>query len=54
MQEGFPSSFFVVDTDLTREDGIIRCQHLTPEQLLQLGWRVARAIKIVTEFGPFA
>jgi hypothetical protein len=44
---------FVVDRDLTREDGIIQCTHLTAGEVLQLGWRVARAIKILTEFGPF-
>lgn len=52
--QGFPTSVFVVDEDLTRSDGVIRCTHKTNEELVQLGWRVARAIKIVLEFSPFA
>jgi hypothetical protein len=52
--EGFPTSVFVVDEDLTRHDGVIRCTHKSAEELVQLGWRIARAVRIVLEFGPFA
>jgi hypothetical protein len=51
--EGFPGLPFLVNEDLTREDGVIQCTHLTAQEVLQFGWRVARAIKLITEFGPF-
>jgi hypothetical protein len=48
VSEGFPALPFVVDQDLTREDGIIRCRQIGTVELLQLGWRVVRAITILS------
>jgi hypothetical protein len=53
ISQGFPALPFVVDEDLTREDGVIVCRHLGAEEVIQLGWRVARAIRIITTFGGF-
>lgn len=47
--QGFPAIPFVVDTDLSREDGLISCKQIDNVQLLQLGWRAVRALKIVLE-----
>lgn len=41
-----------MNEDLTRADGVIQCTHLSTEQLLQEGWRIARALKIVLDFVP--
>lgn len=46
--EGFPALPWLVDSDLSRPDGAIHCRQLTVEELVQLGWRVGRAIKILT------
>jgi len=48
--EGFPALPFFVNQDLTRSDGIIQCTKLTPQETLQFGWRVARAISILVRF----
>jgi hypothetical protein len=48
--EGFPSTPFFVDRDLSRSDGIIQCRRMTTAEAIQFGWRVARAIKILIEF----
>jgi hypothetical protein len=45
--QGFPTSVFLVDKDLTREDGVISCREITTAEMIQLGWRVARAIRIL-------
>jgi len=47
--QGFPAVPFVVDTDLTRPDGIIVCTPISDADLVRLGWRVARAIRILLE-----
>jgi hypothetical protein len=47
--EGFPTSVFFVDEDLTREDGVVRCKQVSWEEVLKTGWRTARALKIVLE-----
>jgi len=49
VSEGFPTEFFFVDRDLTREDGIISCKQVSTEAMLKAGWRFARALKIVLE-----
>jgi len=36
-----------VNEDLTRADGVIRCRELSGADLAQLGWRVARLLKIL-------
>lgn len=46
--EGFPSLPFFVDTDLTRPDGIVRCREVTTTELVQIGWRMARVLKLLT------
>lgn len=46
--QGFPALPFVVDTDLTRSDGIISCRQITTEELVQLGWRAIRALSILS------
>lgn len=48
--EGFPALPFFVNQDISREDGIIQCTHLTPAETLRFGWRVARAISILVRF----
>jgi hypothetical protein len=32
---------------VSREDGVIQCRHVGAEELLQLGWRVVRAVRIL-------
>jgi hypothetical protein len=48
--EGFPSTPFLVNEDLSRADGVIQCTHVTEAQAISFGWRVARAIRIVLAF----
>jgi hypothetical protein len=48
--EGFPTSIFLVDEDLTREDGVIRCREITVAETVQLGWRVWRIVRILRSF----
>jgi len=50
--EGFPALPFFVDEDLTRSDGVIRCRQVTTAELIQIGWRAARALKILIEGIP--
>lgn len=45
--QGFPTSVFLVDEDLTRSDGVIVCRQITELELAQLAWRVVRAISIL-------
>lgn len=39
-----------MNEDLTREDGVIQCRHVTTAELVQEGWRIARAVKILLDF----
>jgi hypothetical protein len=41
-----------VNEDLSRTDGVIQCTEISTEQMLALGWRIARAILIVTRGIP--
>jgi hypothetical protein len=43
--EGFPPVPFLVDTDLTRADGIIQCREVTQADVLKLGWKLMRLTK---------
>ena len=48
--EGFPSTPFFVDKDLTRRDGVIQCRALTNAQAIQVGWRAWRVLQLLLEF----
>lgn len=48
--QGFPSLPFVVDEDLTRDDGVIVCKKLDALETAKLGWRVIRALRILLNF----
>lgn len=48
--EGFPGVPFLVNEDLTREDGAIVCRSISTEEAISFGWRVVRAIRIVLAF----
>jgi hypothetical protein len=52
ISQGFPSLPFFVDEDLTRADGVIRCQEVSTADILKFGWRAVRALKIVLELPP--
>jgi len=43
--QGFPSVPFVVDEDLSRPDGVVRCRELSTSEMLTLGYRAARIIR---------
>jgi len=47
-----PGLPFFVDRDLTRPDGVIQCREVTTVEMLQLGWRLAKAVQIVTRGIP--
>jgi hypothetical protein len=51
--EGFPSLPFVINEDISNEDGTVRCRRLTDLELVKLGWRSGRALKIVLEMLEF-
>lgn len=55
MAEGFPTVFFFVDEDLTRADGVIRCQRVTTEEALKIGYRFIKLLRILRSipFPPF-
>jgi hypothetical protein len=38
---------FLVDEDVSREDGVIQCRQVGVDELLQLGWRAVRLLKIL-------
>jgi hypothetical protein len=44
---GFPPVPFVVDVDVSTPDGVISCRRIGEAELLTLGWRVARALRIL-------
>lgn len=48
ISEGFPALPFFVNEDLTREDGVIMCRAITSEELLKMGWRAVRLLKILS------
>jgi hypothetical protein len=50
ISEGFPALPFVVNEDLTREDGVIQCRRIGERELVQLGWRAVRLLKLLREF----
>lgn len=50
ISQGFPSLPFVVNEDLTREDGVIVCKQLDAVDVVKLGWRVVRALRILLSF----
>jgi hypothetical protein len=37
----------LVDEDLTRADGVIVCREITEAEMLQMGWRVVKLIKLL-------
>jgi hypothetical protein len=45
--QGFPALPFLVDTDLTRTDGIITCKRISETQALRLAARAYRLYKIL-------
>jgi hypothetical protein len=45
--EGFPALPFLIDEDVSSPDGAVRCRRVGEDELIQLGWRVARAINIL-------
>jgi hypothetical protein len=49
ISQGVPAVPFFVDTDLTRSDGIITCRRVTAVEIVQIGWRLARVLKYLSE-----
>lgn len=49
--EGFPSIPFFVNQDISREDGIVQCTHMTTAEALHFGWTFVRALRLLINFG---
>lgn len=47
-----PGVPFLVDTDLTRADGLITCRELTTREMLSAGARAIRLLRLLVEL-PF-
>ena len=52
VSQGFPAVPFLVDTDLTRADGLISCRELTTTEMIRAGYRAIRLLRLLTEL-PF-
>jgi hypothetical protein len=40
----------LVNEDITRSDGVVRCRELTTKDFATVGWRLLRLIKIFRDF----